>query len=133
MTRADVRLWLQIMRLVPVVIILGGAAWHRWQKRRMEALAQGWPSVDGRLHDGSVEPGPGANRSVATFTYDYFIDEYRSGTYTHEFSSQKDAEEFVSQIKGKRVPIRYNPSKPDESIIEESDIEQLVPVGLRLS
>ena len=66
------------------------------------------------------------NLILATLTYSYFIEEYRSGTYTHQFSKKSDADEFVSQLKDKHVPIRYNPSKPDESDIEESDINQFV-------
>jgi hypothetical protein len=123
MTAAEARLWANVVRLAVLAVGFGTIAWRRWQKSRLEALAQAWPSVDGRLHDGHVEPA--GDRCVASFAYDYYIGEYRSGTYTREFSSQKNAEEFVSQLKGKRIPIRYNPTNPDESVIEDADAKQL--------
>ena len=125
MTAAEARLWANVVRLAVVSVGLGTVAWRRWQKCRLETLAQDWPSVDGRVDYGQVTPSSNGNRSVATLTYDYFIEEYHSGTYTLEFSSQKDAEEFVSQIKGTRVPVRYNPAKPDESVLEDVDVRQL--------
>jgi hypothetical protein len=123
MTTPEARLWANVVRLAVVAVGFGSIAWRRWQKRHTETLAQAWPSVDGRLHGGHVQPA--GDRCVASFAYDYYIGEYRSGTYSREFSSQKDAEEFVSQLKGKRVPIRYNPAKPDQSVLEDGDVRQL--------
>lgn len=123
MTAPEARLWANVVRLAVVAVGFVTIAWRRWQKRRLESLAQAWPSVDGRLHDGHVEPA--GDRCVASFAYDYYIGEYRSGNYTREFSSQKNAEEFVSQLKGKRIPVRYNPANPDESVLEDVDVRQL--------
>ena len=126
MTDAEARLGMQLARSLPIAVVCGAVVLQRWQKRRLDTLAQGWPSVDGWIQYGEVEPVQNTNLILATLTYSYFIEEYRSGTYTHQFSKKSDADEFVSQLKDKHVPIRYNPSKPDESDIEESDINQFV-------
>jgi hypothetical protein len=118
-------MWIQIVRFIALVPLVGAAAWHRWRKRRMEKLGQGWPSIDGCIHYGEVETNPNTNRSLATLTYVYFIEDYRFGTYTQQFKKKSDADDFVRELKDKHVPIRYNPSKPDESVLEDVDVRQL--------
>src|SRR5579884_4181820 len=118
MNHSDVRMWLQLARLVGLLTLLGGGLWGRRKKRQLEASGQAWPSVDGRFDYGWVEAGSGSS-CVARFAYDYFVGEYRSGSYDRVFSNAKDAEAFVSRLKGQRVPVRYNPGNPDESVIEE--------------
>jgi hypothetical protein len=124
MTAAEARLWGNIVRLTVVSVGLGTVAWRRWQKRRLETLAQGWPSVDGWIQCGTVQLIPNTSRYLATLTYSYHVDEYGSGIYTHEFPKESDADAFVQQLKDKHIPIRYNPAKPDESVLEEADVEQ---------
>jgi hypothetical protein len=102
----------------------GAVAWRRWQKRRRETVAQGWPSIEGVILDGQVTPAPKTSCFLATLQYTYFIDEYRIGKYIHEFAKESDADDFVRQLKDKRVPIRYNQSNPDNSVLEQSVVEQ---------
>jgi hypothetical protein len=59
-------------------------------------------------------------------TYSYFVDEYRSGTHVHRFKKEEDADNFLSQIKDKRIQVRYDPAKPDESVILDRDLEMVV-------
>jgi hypothetical protein len=104
--------------------------WRRWQKRRREIVAQGWPSIEGVILSGQVTPVPKTSCFLATLQYTYFIDEYRTGKYVHEFARETDADDFVRQLKDKRVHIRYKPSNPDNSVLEQSVVEQhaqLVP------
>jgi hypothetical protein len=58
-------------------------------------------------------------------TYTYFVEEYRSGMHVHRFRKEDEADEFVRQIKDKRIQARYNPAKPDESAILDRDIEMV--------
>jgi hypothetical protein len=43
----------------------------------------------------------------------------------HRFHKQDEADEFLRQIKDKRIQVRYNPTKPDESAILDRDLEMV--------
>jgi hypothetical protein len=98
--------------------------WRRWQKRRRETSAQAWPSVEGVIVNGNVAPMPKTSCFLVTLQYSYFVDEYRTGIYVHEFAKEIDADEFVRQLANKRIPIRYKQSNPDKSVLEQSAVEQ---------
>jgi hypothetical protein len=115
------------------IIAWGAVYWRRWQKTRAERIAQGWPSVEGTIHSGKVTPIPKTTRYLATLQYSYFVQEYRSGTYVHEFTRESDADNFVRQLKDKRIQIRYNESNPDKSVLEQSVIEQQIQLTPRFS
>lgn len=111
-----------------------GIAWgvlffRRWNKRRREQNAQSWPSVQGCIISGAVKPIPKTNRHMATLTYSYCVDEYYSGKYTHEFAKEAEADDFVRQMKDKRILIRYKDGKPSVSILEQSMVEQTVALS----
>ncbi len=44
----------------------------------------------------------------------------------HWFRKEEEADEFVRQIRDKRLQVRYNPAKPDESAILDRDLEMVV-------
>jgi hypothetical protein len=104
---------------------------RRWQKRRREMIAQGWPSVEGVIVSSQVTPIPKTTRFHATLQYTYFVDEYRTGKYIHEFQKESDADDFVRQLKDKRLQIRYKQSNPDKSVLEQSVVEQHVLLAPR--
>ncbi len=124
--------WIYLLKY-PLAFIAGWAGIHyrRWRKQRAENAAQGWPSVDGRISGGSVKPVPKTKRFLATLTYTYFLGEYRTGKYVHEFQSESDADEFVRSMKDKHVPIRYNDSDPNKSVLEQRAIEQHILLAPR--
>jgi hypothetical protein len=109
----------------------GAVYWRRWQKRRRETAAQGWPSVEGVIVSTQVIPIPKTTRFHATLQYTYFVEEYRTGKYIHEFSKEAEADDFVRQMKDKRVQIRYKQSDPDNSVLEQSVVEQHVMLAPR--
>jgi hypothetical protein len=59
-----------------------------------------------------------------TFQYSYFAEEYRSGSCDREFKSEEEANSFAQLMKDKKVPIHYNPRKPDDSVFEDEDVEE---------
>jgi hypothetical protein len=63
--------------------------------------------------------------------YTYFVREYRTGEYFHEFSSEADADAFVRLMKDKRVHIRYKRSNPGKTVLEQSVVEQHVMLAPR--
>ena len=94
---------------------------------QVEEDAQGWPSTEGRILSGKVAGIAHTSRFLATLQYSYYFeDKYHYGKYTHEFSKKVEAEEFVRQMKDKRLQIRYKPSNPDKSVLEQRVIEQYI-------
>ena len=124
--------WIYVLKY-PLAFVAGWASlyYRRWRKQRDEQTAQGWPSIDGRIQSGSVSPIPKTKRYLATLNYIYFLGEYRTGKYVHEFECREDAEQFVSSMKDKHVPIRYNESDPSKSVLEQRSIEQHILLAPR--
>ena len=124
--------WIYLLKW-PLAFVAGWVGIHmqRWRKQRAEAAAQGWPSVDGRIAGGTVKAIPKTKRFLATLEYLYFVGEYRTGKYVHEFERKEDADQFVSSMKDKHVPIRYNDSDPSKSVLEQRAIEQHILLAPR--
>jgi hypothetical protein len=124
--------WFYLLKW-PLYFIAGWAAiyFRRWRKSSAEDAAQGWPSVEGIIISGDFKPIPKTNRVHAVLQYTYFVGEYRSGRYGHEFAGEDEAGEFVRQMKNKRVQIRYKESNPDVSVLEQSVVEQHVLLAPR--
>jgi hypothetical protein len=112
-------------------IAWGALYFRRWQKSHREGIAQSWPSVEGVIVSGNVHPIPKTTRFNAILQYTYFVDEYRTGKYNHEFSKESDADDFVRELKDKRLQIRYKESNPDKSVLEQSVVEQHVALAPR--
>ena len=124
--------WIILLKW-PIAFVAGwgGIHYQRWRKQRAEATAQGWPSVDGRISGGSVKPIPKTKRFLATLTYVYFVGEYRTGKYVHDFQTREDADNFVETMRDKHVPVRYKESNPDKSVLEQRAIEQHILLAPR--
>jgi len=121
-----VQLWIGALRL-PFVFGVGAilTAIQRGLRKRKQEIAEGWSSIEGCIQFASVECIEGLYR--ATLEYTYHLDEYHIGKYTQDFSSQEKADDFVRVMKDKKIQIRYNPSKPDKSLLEDSDVQQVLP------
>lgn len=98
------------------------------QKRKQNRAIAGWPATEARILSGKVHT-EGPRRHWAELTYSYYVEEYRSGTHVHRFRKEEDADEFIRQLKDMRVQVRYNTSKPDESVILDRDLEMLALLG----
>lgn len=124
--------WIYLLKY-PLAFIAGWAGIHlqRWRKQRAENAAQGWPSVTGRISSGDFKEIPKTKRWLATLHYTYFVGEYRTGKYVHEFTSADQAGDFVRAMKDKQVPIRYNESDPNKSVLEERSVEQHILLAPR--
>ena len=104
-----------------------GALWVRrlYQKRRQRKAMEGWPFTEARIQSGRVHK-EGWRNILVDITYTYFVEEYRSGTYIHRFRRAEDAEEFIRNIKDKRVMVHYDRVNPDRSVILDRDLELIV-------
>jgi hypothetical protein len=125
MTTGTVRLCLAIFRYGSYFAAAWGALFiRRWIKRHRERIAQSWPIVEGVILGGSVARIRRTSHFRATLQYTYFVREYLTGEYTHEFASEASADAFVRLMKDKRVNIRYKQSNPRKTVLEESVVEQ---------
>lgn len=95
-----------------------------YQKWRQNRAFVSWPSTEARIQYAKVH-SEGPRQYWAELTYTYYVEEYRSGTHVHRFRKEEEADEFIRQIKDKRLQARYNPAKPDESVILDRDLEMV--------
>lgn len=95
-----------------------------YQRRRQDRAFAAWPATEARLLYGKVH-SEGPRQYWVELTYSYYVDEYRSGKHVHRFRKEEDADEFVRKVKDKRLQVRYNPAKPDESVILDRDLEMV--------
>jgi hypothetical protein len=126
---------LVILKLLKTFGLIPGAMAAYWlrgvfQKWRQQRAFAGWPTTQATILWGKVER-EGPRRSWAEITYSYCVGEYRSGTYLRRFRDEEDADEFVRQIKDKKVQIRFKESDPETSTILDRDLELVVPMQLQ--
>jgi hypothetical protein len=114
-----------------LALLVGGwilSSW-RWLKRRRAA---DWPIADGRIESTEVtKPNfsftTKRGYSVARLGYSYSVaGSIQSGQYKREFPTQPAANDFVRDLMGKAVAVRYSPSKPSRSMVLEPDIEAVL-------
>jgi len=119
---------LAIKILAKFGLIPGAAAGYGvrklYQKGRQNRAFVGWPSIEATVQFGTVH-SEGTRQFWVELTYTYFVEEYRSGTHIHRFRKEDEADEFLRQIKDRRLQVRYNPAKPDESVILDRDLEMV--------
>lgn len=114
---------LKTFGLIPGAIAAFGLR-KLYQKQRQKRAIAGWPSTEATVQSGGVHKER-VMRYWAEITYSYFVGEYRSGTYVRRFRREEHAEDFVRQLKDKRIQVRYRDSDPDSSVILDRDIEMI--------
>jgi len=114
-----------------LALLVGGwllSSW-RWLKRRRAA---GWPIADGRIEWTEVTKPTFSFTTkrgyyVAQVGYSYSVaGSSNSGLYKREFPAEPAADDFVRDLKGKAVTVRYSLSKPSVSMLLEPDIEAVL-------
>lgn len=107
-------------------------AWRWFVRQRVDH----WPSVEGKIDSVSVTESKGLlglnnstrgqNGYLAQIAYSYSIDgSSYGGNYRKECATQEDAEEFVRDLKGKDLTVRYNANKHASSALSEASLEAL--------
>ena len=94
------------------------------QRRRQKHAIEGWPATEATIQSGTVHK-EGLRRYWAEVTYSYYVGEYRSGSYLRLFRREADADEFIRQLKDKRVRVHYNGSDAEKSVILDRDVEMI--------
>jgi hypothetical protein len=124
------RIWLYAIRYgVYLGFAWGAVAWRNWLKRRRETAARTWPPAEAVILTGSVTAIPKTSCFLATLQYTYYAGEYHTGTYLHQFPREIDADDFVRRMTNQRIPIRYNPREPDQSVLAQTTLEQHILIA----
>jgi Protein of unknown function (DUF3592) len=95
-----------------------------YQKWRQNRAIQGWPATDATLLTGEVHK-QGLWSYWVEITYSYYVGEYRAGKYIRRFRREEHADDFVRQVKDKRVQVHYDSGNPDTSVILDRDLEMI--------
>jgi uncharacterized protein DUF3592 len=123
-------LLLGALKLVKVFGIIPGAVAafgvrKFYQKRRQNRAMAGWPATDAIILSGQAHK-ESSRRIWVELTYSYYAGEYRAGKYIHRFRKEDEADEFIRQVKEKRIHVHYNRSDPEQSVILDRDVEMVV-------
>lgn len=114
---------LKLLGIIPGAVAAAGV--RRWyQKRRQKKAMEGWPATDATVRSGTVRK-QGMRSYWAELSYTYYVGEYRLGTYLRRFRRKELAEEFVREVKEKRIHVHYDSSNPEKSVILDRDVEMV--------
>jgi Protein of unknown function (DUF3592) len=115
-----------------LALLVGGwlvpGLWQ-WLQRRQAA---GWPLTNGRFESTeSVEPNfarrtrRGHHVARLRYSYSVFGNAY-SGVYKRTFPTKFGARNFLRDLEGKAVVVRYSPSRPSRSFVLDRDIQMVL-------
>lgn len=120
--------WIIYAWLILLVSSWLSSSWRRLKRSR----AAGWPMVDGRIESTEVtKPSFSFTTKrgyyIAQLRYSYSVaGSTYSGLYKREFPTEPAADDFVRDLKGKAVAVRYSPSKPSLSMVLEPALEAVL-------
>ena len=97
----------------------------KFTRRRRSAKGRDWPSCQGHVESSKLYPHE--EGVTVQIGYSYSVSgEYYAGYFEEAFYTDAPADRLVDALKeGQEVTIRYNPSKPDKSLLLEEDQAQL--------
>ncbi|MGA3032967.1 MAG: DUF3592 domain-containing protein [Terracidiphilus sp.] len=113
---------LKVFGFIPGAIAAFGVR-KLYQKWRQQKAIAGWPATDATIQSGQVHKQ--GWHTWVELTYTYFVGEYRSGTHVHNFRREAQADEFLRQVKDKRVHVHYDAGHPEKSVILDRDLEMV--------
>ena len=120
--------WMIWVWIVFLVAGWSASLWKRYQRSR----ATSWPIADARIESAEVrKPGSSFTSKRGYYTaevgYSYAVGGSRySGLYTRQLPSEREADEFLRDLKGKSVPAHYRAENPSRSALLEPDVETLL-------
>jgi hypothetical protein len=121
---------LKMFGIIPGAVAAFGVR-KLYQKWRQNKAMAGWPATDATIQSGKVHK-KGWRSYWVELTYTYYVGEYRSGKHVHQFRSEENADEFVRQVKDRRVQVHYDSSDPDKSVILDRDLEMIALLAPQL-
>ena len=113
---------LKFLGIIPGAVAAFGVR-KLWQKWRQSQAISGWPATDATIQSGRVQKE--GFRVWAEITYTYYVGEYRTGVYVRRLRRQEAAEDFIRQVRDRRVQVHYSPFNPDRSVILDRNLEMI--------
>jgi cbb3-type cytochrome oxidase subunit 3 len=114
------------MRFMIGLAVFGGIALaiiaFALRQRRRERRTAAWPWAKISLDSDEIENvgyGDGGSDWELTVEYSYTVEGQRySGTYTASLASESEAEDLLKNLRELPPPVRYQPGKPEVSVLE---------------
>jgi hypothetical protein len=110
---------LTVLFLGGIVLAIVAPALRQWRLQRRSAA---WPWVKISVESGEIESASNGDDGTdweLTVEYSYMIEGQRySGEYTCSFASQFEAEELLKSLRELPPPARYQPGRPEISVLE---------------
>ena len=109
-----------LVLIAAIALLVRGLAWNQVKA----LLARGWLTQQGTVEFGNVEVRRTRykNLYIARIDYSYSVNgEYYSGYLERLFFLESSADRFVAAMKGQRVFVRSNPSRPERSALLQQD------------
>jgi hypothetical protein len=106
-----------VARLLPGILALRKAT-------RRELLADGWPTVPGKIRGGTVTMADGRWR--LTLSYDAFDSGQGIDLWWHNFASKDQAEHARRALIGRGCAVHYNPERDGDTTLLWSEVKALL-------
>lgn len=122
--------WALDVWLAFVLLSFAGPIWRWFLRRRSET----WPSTQGRIDSTAISGNKFSFRNprsttavTASLTYSYQVNDKKyAGTYTKEFGTIEESEDFLRDLEGKALTVQYSPADPSRSAVLGSSIMTLL-------
>jgi hypothetical protein len=107
---------------VAVLTVTISAGLYRWLRRtRKNQASESWPATTGRVESSEVKADAEGHVKgyVLNIAYSYKAgNDWYSGFEEKRYWRESQADAAHAGIRGSSVMVRYNPSKPDESVMQ---------------
>jgi hypothetical protein len=122
-------IFLELLKLLWAML---GKGIRQLRRKLRKLFKHHWIEVPAKIDVVSVavwdEPRKYIRTYIGILTYFYRNPDLHTGDYTVEFDDEWQARAWVSQFKGLHVRVRVNPRDPDDSVLLELPIRDLVYV-----
>jgi len=119
-------------KLGVIAAVLGGIAQmlvSHYKENQDWKGSELWPVTTAKVEYASARKGQEGRRSfpMGELAYSYSAaGAYYSGFCRCRFTAEKDAEAFIEAFREKSIPVRYNPGKPEVSLMTAADLWSVV-------
>jgi hypothetical protein len=114
--------------LLVIALLASVTQWPKWLRY---IRSTNWPTILGTVESGEVSTfrgrrgvfGSVSETATATISYSYQLNgNYYSGYHEQTFNDEQKAWSYVDALKGKTVQVRFNPRKPESSILRAQQV-----------
>ena len=120
-TRLGIRTAIYI--LVPLAIMGIRMAWRFFKQLNSDD----WPAIQGKCTFAGVTHKENRYELKLLYSYKLATEKYATGgEFYKDFFKEEQANRWAEALREKSIPIHHHPSKPEKSILWDSDLEFIV-------